>query len=59
MCQFLPIYKDTVYLLLLKRYPINKLIYEVPRGMVEKNDKNPKISALRELEEELDVFVKL
>lgn len=55
----LPIYKDTVYLLLLKRYPINKLIYEVPRGMVEKNDKNPKSSALRELEEELGCVCKI
>ncbi len=33
------------------RYPINKIVYEIPAGKLEKNE-NPLVAAKRELEEE-------
>ena len=48
----LPVVGDSVLLINVYRHAIQKEIFEVPRGFVEKDDKNLKSSALRELREE-------
>ncbi len=47
----LPIIDDKVILIKQFRYPLNKVVYELPAGMIE-HDEIPLNAAIRELEEE-------